>query len=291
MTMTRRDFQLMAGALLALGTRPGLASAADESAIAKFRKIEEATSGRLGVAALDSGSGTRMDWRAEERFPITSTFKMLLAGAVLNRVDRDVDKLDRIIRFEGKDVVSNSPFTKPKADGPGMTVESLCEAAMIVSDNTAANVLLAEIGGPSGLTAYARKLGDEVTRLDRIEPELNEAKPGDPRDTTAPAKMLAHLQAFVLGDALSARSKELMIGWLLNNKTGNARIRAGVPAGWRVGDKTGGGDNGTANDVAIVWPPGRAPILIAIYLTGTSATDERRNAIHAEVARAVLAGI
>jgi beta-lactamase class A len=162
---------------------------------------------------------------------------------------------------------------------------------MIMSDNTAGNLLLASFGGPAGLTAYARSLGDAVTRLDRIEPDLNEALPGDPRDTTSPVAMLTNLQSLVLGNVLSAVSKERLTGWLVGNKTGDARLRAGLPKDWRVGDKTGSGERGTTNDVGIVWPPGRAPVIIAIYLTGTPAAAEQRNATLAAVGRAVVAAL
>ena len=158
---------------------------------------------------------------------------------------------------------------------------------MTLSDNTAGNLLLASMGGPAGLTAFLRSLGDAVTRLDRIEPGLNEAIPGDPRDTTTPAAMLANLQALALGSALSAGSREQLVGWLLGNRTGDTRLRAGLPDGWRSGDKTGSGERGTTNDVGILWPPGRAPVLVAAYLTGTPAAAEQRNATIAAVGQAV----
>jgi beta-lactamase class A len=216
---------------------------------------------------------------------------LLAAAAVLALVDAGHEQLDRRIKFDVSDLVVNSPITKEHAGGSGMTLAELCEAAMIVSDNTAGKLLLAIIGGPAGLTAYARSLGDTVTRLDRIEPELNEAIPGDPRDTTTPAAMLSNLQALVLGDTLGPPSRDRLTAWLRGNKTGDARLRAGLPKDWRVGDKTGAGDNGTANDVGIAWPPGRAPVLISIYLTGTTAAAEQRNATLAAVGRAVSAAL
>jgi beta-lactamase class A len=181
--------------------------------------------------------------------------------------------------------------TKDHAGGPGLTLAELCEAAMTVSDNTAGNLLLASLGGPAGLTAYARSLGDQTTRLDRIEPDLNEALPGDPRDTTTPAAMLANLKTLVLGNVLSAGSRERLTGWLLGNKTGGARLRAGIPDNWRVGDKTGSGERGTTNDVGAVWPAGREPVIVSIYLTGTDATAEARNGTLAAVGRAVASAL
>ncbi len=254
-------------------------------------KIEAESGGRLGVAVLDTLSGERIGHRADERFPMCSTFKLLAAAAILARVDAERERLDRRIRFEAGDVVVNSPITKDRHGGDGMSLAELCEAAMTASDNTAGNLLLANLGGPAGLTAYARSLGDTVTRLDRIEPELNEALPGDPRDTTTPSAMLTNLHTLALANALSARSREQFVQWLVGNKTGDTRLRAGLPAGWCAGDKTGAGDNGTTNDVGLIWPPDRAPVIVSVYLTGTSATGERRNASVASVGRAVVSAL
>jgi beta-lactamase class A len=162
---------------------------------------------------------------------------------------------------------------------------------MAYSDNTAGNLLLANIGGPAGLTAYARSLGDAATRLDRVEPELNEALPDDPRDTTTPMAMLSNIRALALGTALSAASRDRLVAWLLGNTTGGARIRAGLPGGWRIGDKTGSGERGTTNDVGVLWPPRRAPLLLTVYLTGTAAPAEQRNATIAAVGRAVAEAV
>jgi beta-lactamase class A len=260
-----------------------------ERLAAELAKIEAENGGRLGVAALDMQSGARCGHRADERFPMCSTFKLLASGAILARVDAGKERLDRRIQFQASDLVANSPITKDRAGGEGMTLAQLCEAAMTVSDNTAANMLLTVLAGPVGLTAYARSLGDAVTRLDRIEPQLNEAIPGDPRDTTSPAAMLSDLQELIFGSALSAAGKDQLGRWLLANKTGDARLRARLPSGWRVGDKTGSGERGTTNDVGIIFPPGRMPILIAVYLTETSLADAERNAILAATGRAATA--
>jgi beta-lactamase class A len=254
-------------------------------------KIEVESAGRLGVAVLDTLSGERTGRRVDERFPMCSTFKLLATAAILARVDAQRERLDRRINFAASEVVVNSPVTKDRHGGTGMSLAELCEAAMTVSDNTAGNLLLASLGGPAGLTAYARSLGDTVTRLDRIEPELNEAVPGDPRDTTTPGAMLANLHTLALGNALSAKSRDQLVQWLVGNKTGDTRLRAGFPAGWRVGDKTGAGEHGTTNDVGLIWPPDRAPVIVAVYLTGTSATGERRNATLAAVGRAVTSAL
>src|SRR5262249_32710468 len=234
-----------------------------------------------------TGSGAFVGQRVDERFPMCSTFKLLAAAAVLKRVDEGTEKLDRRVKFTTSDIVINSPVTKGRGGGEGMSVGDLCAAAMTVSDNPAANLILASLGGPQALNDYARSLGDAVTRLDRVEPDLNEALPDDPRDTTTPAAMLKNIQALVLGDALFERSKEQLISSLVGNKTGDARLRARLPAGWRVGGKTGSGEHGTTNDVGVAWPPQSAPVLIGVYLTGTAANGEARNRTIAAVGSAI----
>ena len=196
-----------------------------------------------------------------------------------------------LLLFRDKDLVTYSPVTKEHVAPGSMSMAEICDAAVTLSDNTAGNLMLASFGGPAGLTAYARSLGDRMTRLDRIETELNEAKPGDPRDTTTPVAMLGTMQRLLIEDALSASSRDRLIGWLLASKTGARRLRAGLPADWRVGDKTGSGNNGTANDVAIALPPGRAPILIAAYYTESTIPDDARNTVIADAARLVVAGL
>jgi beta-lactamase class A len=254
-----------------------------------FAALETESGGRLGVAVLDSGSGAFAGHRADERFPICSTFKLLAAAAVLKRVDQGREQLDRRVKFETSDIVAYSPATKDRAGGDGMTLAELCAAAMTLSDNTAGNLILASLGGPQALNQYVRSIGDTMTRLDRIEPDLNEALPDDPRDTTTPGAMLKNIQTLVLGDALSEPSKKQLAAWLVGNKTGAARLRAGLPAGWRVGDKTGSGERGTANDVAVAWPTQSAPVLMAVYLTGTTASGEARNRIIAAIGSAIAA--
>lgn len=231
-------------------------------------------------------SGRRVGHRTDELFPLCSTFKFLAAASVLARVDRGEEKLDRRVVYSDKDLVTYSPVTKDHVGPGGMSMAEICDATVTLSDNTAGNLQLASFGGPSGLTSYLRSLGDRATRLDRIETELN-----DPRDTTTPAAMLGTMQRLLIGDALSASSRDRVIGWLLASKTGARRLRAGLPADWRVGDKTGTGGNGTANDVAIAFPPGRAPILLAAYYTESTIADDARNAVIADAARLAVAGL
>jgi len=254
-----------------------------------FAGLERKSGGSLGVALFDTRTGARLDYRAERPFPMCSTVKLLIAGAVLARIDRGADRLDRRIRVADADLLSHAPVTKSRVGGDGMSLEELCAAAITVSDNTAANLLLDTIGGPSGLNAFARSIGDDVTRLDRSEPDLSEALPDDPRDTTTPSMMVADMQALVLGSALAPTSRARLVAWLVGNRTGDARLRAGLPKHWRVGDKTGTGGFGTTNDVGIIWPPQRAPFLVAAYLTGSPAPPEERDATIAAVGRAVAA--
>jgi beta-lactamase class A len=238
------------------------------------------------VALLDLHTGARHGHRAAERFPMCSTFKLLLAAQVLARADAGQERLDRRIRFAASDLVAYSPSTQPRAgDSAGMSVAELCEAAVTLSDNTAANLLLASAGGPLQWTAYARSLGDGVTRLDRVEPALNEATPGDPRDTTTPDAMLGNLRRLLAGDALSADARARLTGWLVANRTGARRLRAGLPPGWRAGEKTGSGEHGSSNDAGLFWPPGRAPVLVAAYLTESALPADGRDAVLAEVGR------
>jgi len=273
---------------------PGDASAAEKQGTDLERKladIERTSGGRLGVAVIDTRTGARAAHRAEERFPMCSTFKLLAAAAILQRVDAGQEKLDRRIAFGPSDLVVNSPTTKARVAEGSLTLAELCEAAMVVSDNTAGNLLLANLGGPAGLTAFARSLGDRASRLDRWEPDLNEAVPEDPRDTTTPAAMLENIRQLVLGDVLSAASRRQLTAWLVGNKTGDTRLRASLPKEWHVGDKTGGGERGTTNDVGLLWPPDRDPVIVSAYLTGSPLSPEQRNAAIAAVGEAVAGSL
>ncbi|ABE61336.1 Beta-lactamase [Nitrobacter hamburgensis X14] len=262
-----------------------------ERFVDELKRLETESGGRLGVTLLDTGTGQCVGHRMDERFPLCSTFKVLASGAVLQGVDAGKESLARRIYFNEADLVTHSPETHKRVGPIGITVAELCKAAITLSDNTAGNLLLASIGGPQGLTAFVRKLGDDVTRLDRIETELNEAAPGDPRDTTTPNAMASDLRALAVGDVLSAKSRAQLVGWLAANTTGGKRLRAGLPAGWRVGDKTGTGERGTANDVAVIWPPDRAPFIITAYLTGATVSADRQNAVMAAVGRAVATAL
>ena len=256
---------------------------------AKLAQLEQRHGGRLGVAILDTSKAKPLAYRGDERFPLCSTFKCLAGAFVLARVDRKEERLDRRVFYAKKDLVTYSPTTEKHADADGMTIAEICEAAITLSDNTAGNLMLASFGGPEGLTKYLRSMGDNVSRLDRWETELNEAAPGDPRDTTSPLAMLETLRKLLVGDALSASSREQLIAWMADCKTGDKRLRAGVPPGWRVGDKTGTGEHNATNDVAIIWPPNRAPVLVTAYYVDANASGNDRSAVIAEIGRIATA--
>lgn len=252
-----------------------------------FANDERAARGRLGVCAIDLGNNRMIARRETERFPMASTFKLPLVMAVLSRVDRGIERLDRRIAFTAGDIQAYSPDTGHYPRGGRLTIAQLCAAAIEDSDNTAANLLIDAIGGPAALTAYLRRIGDPTTRLDRKEPALNQARPGDVRDTTTPLAMARLLQRLVRDPILPAPAKARLFGWLRAATTGAARIRAGVPAGWTVGDKTGTTDTG-GNDVAILWPPNGAPIVLAVYFAEVHGSDAARDAAIADVARQVV---
>ncbi len=284
---------LTAAPALALRAKP--VSGATNAAL---RQLEKRAGGRLGVSAIDTGSKSVVGHRENERFPMCSTFKLMLSSAVMagaGRLSREAgfsheSVLARQLRVEKKHLVAWAPIAERHV-GEEMTVASLCDAAVRYSDNAAANLLLELIGGPPAFTAYARSLGDAVTRLDRTEPKLNTSIPGDVRDTTSPAAMRDDLISMVLSDKKPVEAREQLRAWMVANTTGDKRIRAGTPAGWIVGDKTGTGANGATNDIAIIWPAGRAPIAMAIYFVGAKGTQSERDAVVAEAAGIVLAAL
>lgn len=256
---------------------------------ARLAELEAVHGGRLGVCALDTGSGRRLGYRENERFAMCSTFKLALAAAVLARSDAGQEVLTRTVAFAENDLLEYAPVTRERVGNGGMTVMELCAAIIGVSDNTAANLLLATVGGPAGFTAWLRSIGDETTRLDRTEPTLNENRPGDPRDTTTPSAMADTVRRLLVGGVLRAESRERLLGWLESSPTGKMRLRAGLPPWWRVGDKTGSGLDNATNDLAIVFPPGRPPLIMVVYYTGSREDKPARDAVLAEVARLVVA--
>jgi beta-lactamase class A len=280
MTMSRRA-ALGALASLPFLIRESPAAAAD--AERRLRELARQSRGRLGVAMLDTQTGARVAHRGDERFPMCSTFKLAASAFVLARVDRGEERLDRRITYGQADLLEYAPVTREHVNEGSMSLADLCRAAVAVSDNTAANLILATFGGPAGLTKFLRSIGDTVTRLDRNEPSLNESKPGDVRDTASPLATVETLRKLLIGDALKPESRAQLNAWCEATTTGNARLRAGVPKDWRVGDKTGTGSFGSTNDIAILTPPGRKPILVAAYLTETKEPLDARERVLKQV--------
>ncbi len=247
--------------------------------------IEAGLGGRLGFHALDTGSGRELAGRADERFAMCSTFKATLAAAVLGRIDRGEIDRGEVLRFDPAGLLPTSPVTA-RSEG-AIAMLAACEAVVSYSDNTAANLLLERIGGPPALTEYFRGLGDQVSRLDRYELELNANVAGDPRDTTTPRAMARTIGRLVLGDVLDPTSRDLLTGWMLNEQNGKARVRAGLPATWRVANKPGTSNNGATNDIAVAWPPGGAPIVLAVFVNAPETDGAARQRAIAQVAQLV----
>lgn len=289
--LRRRLLRFIIATPLALACPPWLRGAAGAEGEgptpqAQLAALETASAGRLGVAAVNIADGATVLHRADERFPLCSTFKVLLAAAVLERGMGDSALLEQRVAYSQADLLSWAPVTRKQVE-QGMTVAQLCAAALQYSDNTAANLLMKLLGGPSVVTAFARAMGDNEFRLDRWEPELNTAIPDDPRDTSTPAAMARSLQLLTLGTVLAPPQRERLRRWLDGNTTGAAKIRAGVPGDWLVGDKTGSGDYGATNDLALLRPPGRSPIIVAAYFTQQDKDAPSRNDVLASVGRIV----
>jgi len=247
-----------------------------------FARIERQSAGKLGVFAVDTATGRTLAWRADQRFPFCSCFKAPLAAFVLSKVDRGELRLDQPVSYGAADVLSSyAPITRQHLADGAMTVEALCAAAVDYSDNIAANLLLRETGGPAALTAWMRATGDTAFELRHNEPKLNLSRLGDAHDTTTPRAMASSFQRFALGDVLSPASRTRFTAWLVANTTGGRRLRAGLPEGWRVGDKTGTWNEGwfSTIDAALVWPPGRAPWIIAGFVTDSANTAAGETAL------------
>ncbi|MCC9624093.1 class A beta-lactamase [Thalassospira sp. MA62] len=258
---------------------------------ATVQSLEDRLDARIGLAVIDTQTGRTWNHRSKERFPMTSTFKALACAAILQRVDHGQEDLSRRVVFTKDDLVAYSPVTEKHVGKPGMTIGALCDATMSLSDNTAGNLVLDALGGPDAVTAFLRDIGDDVSRLDRWEPDLNEATPGDARDTTTPADMAADLQKLVLGDVLSDTSRTRLTDWLVGNEVGGPLIRAGMPKSWVIGDRTGAGGYGSRANVGVVWPAGQNPVVVAIYITQTDADFETRSNAIAEIGHAIAKAI
>jgi beta-lactamase class A len=284
MLLTRRE--VVALGVLSVSGYLQAAPARFSGLPAALAQIEKTNGGRLGAAVLDTATGERSGYRERERFPMCSTFKFLLASAVLQRVDRHDESLHRAIAIPPKPLLSHSPLTEAHA-GATMTVGALCEAVLTDSDNTAANALLDIIGGPPGITTFCRSIGDSKTRLDRRELALNESLAGDPRDTTTPAAMVDDLHRLLLESVLSQASRNQLTLSMEGCRTGLDRLRAKLPASWRAADRTGSNGEHTSNDIAVLWPPGKPPIIVAAYITQCPGPETKRTAMLSEVGRLV----
>ena len=285
--MNRRAL-LKAGGGLVLGGACAHRGPAHPPTPIDLSDLEARAQGRIGVAALDTATGRWFAYRAAERHAMCSTFKSLLAALVLARADEDKVSLSASLTYSKDDLIFWSPVTEKNVTAGAMTIEALCKATVTTSDNTAANLLLRHIGGPAAFTADLRRFGDTTTRLDRYELELNENAPGDPRDTTTPRAMTNSMAAFAFGRLLIPKSQATLRSWLQASVTGRQRLRAGLPSGWQVGDKTGSSANNQSNDVAIAMPQPdvtRHGVVITSFLNVPNAMSKTTNAIHAEIAR------
>ena len=293
--MHRRQFLRHSSSALLLGVLGGCAynKCTDQSDVKRrIAALEQHSGGTLGVSYLDHETQTQFSYRGDEQFPLCSTFKLLLVAAVLQKIAQGGDSLERMIAVKRADMVSNSPVVEKHLDGE-ISVERLCEGTLIWSDNASANLLLPIVGGPSGLTQFMRRIGDQATRLDRNEPSLGSAIPGDPRDTTTPDAMRASVQHLLLdsNQTLSTEARTRLTNWLLDNRTGDTRIRAGAPKHWQIGDKTGAGMNGSCNDVALLWPPNRQAISLCLYLRDCPKDVPTQHAVHAQATRILLGAL
>lgn len=288
-SMHRRSFLLTAATIPFAVAAIAKASGRKQviSTQAKLMKLESDSGGRLGVCAVNTGNGKLIGLHADERFPLCSTFKVLLVAAILAQKSQNENLLERRIHYEKSDLVNYSPITE-KHIKDGMTISELCAAALQYSDNASANLLLKVVGGPSAVTAFSRSIGNAEFRLDRWETALNTCIPGDFRDTCTPAGMAHSLRLLTLGEVLPPAKTKQLNEWLHGNTTGAKRIRAAIPAGWQIGDKTGSGDYGTANDIAVIFPPKRAPIVLTIYYTQQVPNAKWRDDVIESATRIVL---
>jgi beta-lactamase class A len=252
------------------------------------RAEETKLSARIGAAVLDTKSEAAWSYRGDERFPLDSTHKAFACAALLAKVDRGETSLQKRVIIIATDLVPYSPITENRIAPDAMSLSELCAASITVSDNTAANFVLSAIGGPAAVTGFFRSLGDEVSRLDREETDLNESAPGDPRDTTMPAAAVADLRKLLLGDTLKPVAREQLKQWMIDDAVAGPLLRAAVPSNWRIADKTGAGEHGSRGIVAVLWPPDREPIVTAVYIRDTDASLDERNAAIARIGAAIV---
>jgi beta-lactamase class A len=292
-TLHRRALIAAAPTLAATGLAawPALArSAPSVSPVPALAAYERDTGGHVGVYAENLATGAKLAWRADDRFVMCSTFKLSLTALVLTHVDRGREQLDRMIHYTAADIIDDwyAPVAKANLAKGQLSVAQMCQASVEDSDNTCANLLLTSVGGPAALTAFWRATGDAVSRLDHTEPVLNRSPPGDPHDTSTPRAMAGNVRRFVLGKLLSPPSRERLTTWMIGCKTGDNRLRGGLPKAWRIGDKTGNNGKDASGDLAIAWPRPDRPVLVCAYVQGGSPSGDRIAAVFADIGR--LAG-
>ncbi|MDX8349148.1 class A beta-lactamase [Cognatiyoonia sp. IB215446] len=253
-------------------------------------QVESRIGGRIGVAVSDSASDWGWRYRADERFPMNSTFKSLLCATVLGRVDRQTLALDETVRIDAEALLSHAPVTREKA-GQDMTMAELCYATLDKSDNTAANLLIDRLGGTAAVTGYLRGIGDTVSRLDRLEPDMNNFTPGDPRDTTTPAAMITTWEVLFRGEVLSPASRHMLASWMADGWATSGMIRPSLPDGWEISDKSGAARHGSRSIVAMITPPEDDPYFVAIYIAESPTNWVGRLDAIAEIGAAVTAAI
>ncbi|MGO3870567.1 MAG: class A beta-lactamase [Alcaligenes sp.] len=285
--MSTNKLKRLGALLIAAGLSFNVFGAETHPVVQAAQEAEQSLQARVGVAVLDTADAQRWQYRADERFPMASTSKALICAALLAR-GQGAMKTAWLVKEEA--IQSYAPTTENMI-GQYVSAAQLCAITMRNSDNTAANGVLEMLGGPEAITSFLRTQGDAVTRLDRNEPDLNEATPGDSRDTTTPQAMVQTLQKLVLGEGLESPSRDRLIDWLRHNEVGGPLLRAGVPESWLVADRTGAGGHGTRGVVAVMWPPERAPLVAAVYITETKASMEERNAAIARIGKAIAASV
>ncbi len=273
----------LAGLMLFVSSSFGMA----DDWLATLQTIEKETAGRIGVAMVDQASERSWHFNAQQRFPLNSTFKSFACAALLSKEESGEFNLTSTKTIAQQDLVTWSPVTK-KHIGKALSYDRLCEAAITLSDNTAANAILEALGGPSGFTQFMRSIGDKATRIDRMEPDLNEGLPGDVRDTTTPIAAIQSLESLLLGSVLKSQSRQRLMQWMIDDKVADSLVRSVLPEGWKIADKSGAGGHGSRGIIAILWPQPDKPVFLAIYLTETNLPFKARNATIAKISKVLI---
>lgn len=276
-------------AFILLTLIPSAMAVSPPAMTAFLQQQENQLNARIGMAVVNAQGESVFGYRQDERFPLTSTFKTLACAALLERLQKDGGSLDQQVTIQPDELLDYAPITKNYLAPATLSLRTLCAAAVSYSDNTAGNRILAYLGGPQAITQFMRRLGDNVTRLDRTEPTLNEAMPGDARDTSSPKSMAAGLQKILTSNTLTPANRATLDSWMREDKVGDALLRATLPQGWSIADKTGAGGHGSRAIIAAVYPPQQAPFYVAIYITRTEATMPMTNTAIAQIGERLFA--